>query len=117
MRRMTDYLLGLDQGSSHSKAVLADRKGRVARQAIVPLKSVRSRPGWVEQDPKAILNSQLGAAKQLIHSIGKKDSIAALGIANQRSTIILWDKNTGRPLAPAISWQDLRAAELTRQWA
>lgn len=117
MRRMTDYLLGLDQGSSHSKAVLADRKGRVVRHAVVPLKSVRSRPGWVEQDPKAILNSQLGAAKQLIHSIGRKDSIAALGIANQRSTIILWDKNTGRPIAPAISWQDLRAAELTRQWA
>jgi glycerol kinase len=114
---MADYLLGLDQGSTNSKAVLVDRKGRVVRLATAPLKTIRPRPGWVEHDPKAILNSQLNAAKQLIRSIGRKNSVAALGIANQRSTIILWDKNSGRPLTPAISWQDLRAAEKTQQWS
>ena len=91
---MADYLLGLDQGSTNSKAVLVDRKGRIVRLASAPLKSVRLRPGWAEHDPKAILNSQLQAAKQLIRSIGRKNSISALGIANQRSTIILWDKNS-----------------------
>lgn len=114
---MTDYLLGLDQGSTNSKAVLVNRKGRIVRQTAVPLKTVRSRPGcWVEHDPITLLNSQLGAAKRLMRSIGQKDSVSALGIANQRSTVILWDRNSGRPLTPAISWQDLRAAELTRQW-
>ncbi|HEY5594518.1 MAG TPA: FGGY family carbohydrate kinase, partial [Nitrospiria bacterium] len=80
-----EYLLGLDQGSTNSKAILVNRRGRIIRQAVVPLKTSRPRPGWVEHDPIAILNSQLAAAKQLIHSIGKKDFIAALGIANQRS--------------------------------
>jgi glycerol kinase len=116
MRRMADYLLGLDQGSTNSKALLVDRKGRIVRLASAPLKAVRPRPGWVEHDPKAILNSQLQAAKQLLRSVGRNNTIAALGIANQRSTIILWDKKSGRPLTPAISWQDLRADELTRQW-
>jgi len=117
MRRMADYLLGLDQGSTNSKAVLVDRKGRIIRLASAPLKTIRPRPGWVEHDPKAILNSQLHASKQLLRSIGRKNSVAALGIANQRSTIILWDKNSGRHLTPAISWQDLRAAELIQQWS
>ena len=114
---MADYLLGLDQGSTNSKAVLVDRKGRIVRLASAPLKTIRPRPGWVEHDPKAILNSQLHAANQLIRLIRKEDAVAALGIANQRSTIILWDKNSGRPLTPAISWQDLRAADLTQQWS
>ena len=118
MRDMTEYVLGLDQGSTNSKAVLIDRKGRIMRQAVVPLKTIRSRPGWVEHDPKAIFESQLSSVNQIIKSISKsKTFISGLGIANQRSTIILWDKTTGRPVAPAISWQDLRAAELTRQWA
>jgi len=114
MRGMPEYLLGLDQGSTHSKAVLVDRKGRVVRAASFPLKTSRPRPGWVEHDPRAILNSQLNAANRLIRSVGRKNTIAAVGIANQRSTIILWDKKTGRPLTAAISWQDLRAAELIR---
>ncbi|HET6464025.1 MAG TPA: FGGY family carbohydrate kinase [Nitrospiria bacterium] len=117
MRRMADYLLGLDQGSTNSKAVLVDRKGRIVRLASAPLKTVRPRSGWVEHDPKAILNSQLQAVKQLIRSAGRKNSVVALGIANQRSTIIIWDKDSGRPLTPAISWQDLRAAEIMQQWS
>ncbi len=118
IRRMAEYLLGLDQGSTNSKAVLVDRKGRIVRQSVVPLKTARPRPGWVEHDPKAILDSQLGAVGQLLHSVSRrKTTIVGLGIANQRSTIIFWDKNTSRPIAPAVSWQDLRAAELTRQWA
>lgn len=115
--RSAEYLLGLDQGSTNSKAVLVDRKGKIVRLASAPLKTLRPRPGWVEHDPKAILNSQLHAAKYLIRSAGRKHKISALGIANQRSTIILWDKNSGRPLTPAISWQDLRAADLIQPWS
>jgi glycerol kinase len=114
MRPMPEYLLGLDQGSTHSKAILLDRKGRIVRTASSPLKTSRPRPGWVEHDPRSILNSQLNAASRLLRSVGRKNAISAVGIANQRSTIILWDKKTGRPLTPAISWQDLRAAETIR---
>ncbi len=115
---MTDYLLALDQGSTNSKAVLVDRKGRIVRQAIVPLKTGRPRPGWVEHDPRAILASQFSSVNHIIKSISKsKTGISGLGVSGQRSTLILWDKDTGRPLTPAISWQDLRAVELTRQWA
>jgi glycerol kinase len=118
MRGMAEYLLGLDQGSTNSKAVLVDRKGRIIRQVSVPLKTIRRRPGWVEHDPKAIMVSQLSSVNHILKSVNKsKTIISSLGIANQRSTIILWDKNTGRSLTPAISWQDLRAAETIRAWS
>jgi glycerol kinase len=114
---MTEYLLGLDQGSSHSKAVLVDRKGKIVCQGAIPLETFWPRPGWVEQDPRAILQSQLGAVSKILRSVNrKKIEIAGLGIANQRSTLILWDKNSGLPLTPALSWQDLRTAGLINKW-
>jgi glycerol kinase len=114
---MTEFLLGLDQGSSYSKAVLVDRKGKIVRQGAMPLDTLRSRPGWVEHHPRAILQSQLGAVGKILRSVNKKKiEISGLGIANQRSTLILWDKNSGLPLTPALSWQDLRTAELIQKW-
>lgn len=114
---MPEYLLGFDQGSSSSKAVLADPCGNIIRTAAVPLKSFQPAAGGVEHDPASILRSQLEAARQVLGSIHKTRAvIAGLGIANQRSTLLLWDKGSGRPLCPAISWQDLRAAELIPQW-
>ncbi len=114
---MTEYLLGLDQGSSHSKAVLVDRKGMIVRHGAIPLETFRPRPGWVEQDPRAILQSQLGAVGKILRSVNKKKiEISGLGIANQRSTLVLWDKNSGLPLTPALSWQDLRTAGLIQEW-
>lgn len=114
---MTEYLLGLDQGSSHSKAVLVDRNGKMLCLEAMPLETFRPRPGWVEQDPRAILQSQLGAVGKLLRSVNKKKiEISGLGIANQRSTLILWDKTSGLPLTPALSWQDLRTAALIQKW-
>ncbi|HXN05765.1 MAG TPA: FGGY family carbohydrate kinase, partial [Nitrospiria bacterium] len=109
--------MGFDQGSSSSKAVLTDQYGKIIRTAAVPLKTFQPAAGRVEHDPSAILRSQLEAAKQVLTTIHKtKTSIAAIGIANQRSTFLLWDKGSGRPLGPAISWQDLRADGLIPQW-
>ncbi|MBI1824113.1 MAG: glycerol kinase [Nitrospirae bacterium] len=114
---MTEYLLGLDQGSSYSKAVLVDRKGKTVSQAAMGLDAFRPRPGWVEQDPRAILKSQLGAVGKMLRSVNnKKIEISGLGIANQRSTLIFWDKKSGLPLTPALSWQDLRTAETIHKW-
>jgi len=116
-RDSADFLMGWDQGSTNSKAVLIDRRGRVVRQAVVPLKTSRPGPGRVEHDPKDVLRSQLAACRQVLRGAGKNFSVAALGIANQRSTILLWDRMTGRPLCPAVSWQDLRADEWMRSWS
>lgn len=114
---MTEYLLGLDQGSSNSKAVLVDQKGTIKSKIVIPLNTLRPRMGWVEHNPASILNTQITAAKRLLQTLDKRTSrISGIGITNQRSTLILWDKHSGKPLAPAISWQDLRAAEMLSRW-
>ena len=70
-------------------------------------------PGWVEQDARQILERQLDTVNGLLTSRGvKSKEIAALGITNQRETVVVWDRRTGMPLAPAINWQCRRTAEL-----
>jgi len=105
-----EYILSLDQGSTYSKAGLVDPLGRLVRSYALPLQTFRPKPMWVEHRPEDILKSQIAAAKILLESLGKKrDSITAVGLSSQRSTIMVWDKATGLPVAPALSWQDLRA--------
>ena len=107
-----DYLLALDQGSTHSKAALVDRRGRVVRLTSVPLRTFRPRPNWVEHQPQEILRSQVRAAEMILKEIGRRRAaVAAVGLAAQRSTLLIWDKITGKPFIPALSWQDLRALE------
>ena len=106
-----EYLLALDQGSTHSKAALMTAKGRMAFVSSVPIKTVRRRPSWVEHHPGDLLKTQIEAAESVIRKAGsKRAAITAAGLAAQRSTVLVWDRNTGKPLTPAISWQDLRAA-------
>jgi glycerol kinase len=108
---MPSYILALDQGSSSSRAALVDPKGKVLSQTQVPLKSLLTKPGWVEHRPDDILRGQLKAVRDILKSLGRrKDRITALGLTNQRSTCILWEKKTGKPIYNAISWQDLRGA-------
>ncbi|MBI5197065.1 MAG: glycerol kinase GlpK [Nitrospirae bacterium] len=108
---MTQYILALDQGSSSSRAALVDQKGKVVSLYHSPLKSLLTKPGWVEHRPDEILQGQLKAIRSSIRTLGRhKERIVALGVTNQRSTILLWDKKTGKPIYNAISWQDLRGA-------
>ncbi|MBI4715878.1 MAG: glycerol kinase, partial [Nitrospirae bacterium] len=108
---MAPYILALDQGSSSSRAALVDPKGKVTSQFQNPLKSLLTKPGWVEHRPEDLLRGQIKALRDLLKSMGRrKNQVAALGIANQRSTFLLWDKKTGKPIYNAISWQDLRGA-------
>lgn len=112
-----NYLLALDQGSTHSKAALVDRRGRVVRLTSVPLRISRPRPNWVEHRPEEILRSQVRAAEVVLARVGgKRAVVAAVGLTAQRSTLLIWDKITGKPLVPALSWQDLRAAEEVSRW-
>src|SRR5687767_6232538 len=100
------YLLGIDQGTTTTTAVVVDDTGRVAASRSVPVTPHFPRPGWVEQDPWEILQSVRAVAVPLIEAY----SITAVGFDNQGETFVLWDSRTGQPLTPAIVWQDKRAA-------
>ncbi len=108
------YLLALDQGTTSSRAVVYDLAGRVRAQARRPLALAYPRPGWVEADPEAIFRGVLEAAREALARAGAKaGEVVALGLTNQRETTLIWERPTGRPLAPAIVWQDRRTAPLT----
>lgn len=110
---MASFLLALDQGTSSSRAALFDRDGRMIAIAQQEYAAQFPGPGWVEQDPDAIWNSQIGAAKQVLEASGlTAAAVAAIGIANQRETTLLWERTSGIPVAPAIVWQDRRTADL-----
>jgi len=107
------FLLGIDQGTSGSKAVILDREGQVRGYAYRPLDRLYPQPNWVEQDPDAVA---CGVAAAITEAIGKAgirpDEIAACGITSQRNTEFVWDRRDGRSLAHAITWQDLRVQPL-----
>jgi glycerol kinase len=114
------FLLGIDQGTSGSKAVILDREGQVHGYGSVPLERLYPRPGRVEQDPHAVA---AGVARAITLALGQAgcsaDQIAACGITSQRNTEFAWDKRTGHPLANAITWQDLRTIDILhelQQW-
>jgi glycerol kinase len=113
------YLLVLDQGSTSSRAVLYNRSGRIAHLARAPLASIIPEPDRVEHRPADLLASQMAALRAALTWLGKggERKIAAIGVTNQRSTFLLWDRATGRPVGRAISWQDRRGAEACGEMA
>ncbi|RLS58039.1 MAG: glycerol kinase [Planctomycetota bacterium] len=103
---MERYILALDQGTTSSRALLVTHRGRVAGQSQQEFPQIYPAPGHVEHDPEAIWKSQLETARAAIQQVpGGVDAIAAIGVTNQRETTILWDRTTGKPIAPAIVWQ------------
>jgi len=105
------YILALDQGTTSSRAILFDHAGSSVASCQQEFPQHFPQPGWVEHDPRDIWDSQLACARQAIRQSGVNPSqIAAIGIANQRETTLLWDRGSGEPLANAIVWQDRRTA-------
>ncbi len=104
------YLLALDQGTTSSRAIIFNEKGEIQATAQRETQIQTPHSGWVEQDAHEIWSNQLGVVQQAIAAAGllAKD-IHAIGVTNQRETTVVWDKRTGRALAPAIIWQDRRA--------
>ncbi len=103
---MRNCILALDQGTTSSRAIVWDGGGRAIATAQQEFEQILPGPGLVEHDPEAIWSSQLQVARDALAGSGKgADPIAALAIANQRETAILWDRHTGRPVANAIVWQ------------
>ncbi|TFV58460.1 carbohydrate kinase [Mycobacterium sp. PS03-16] len=101
------HLLAIDQGTSGTKAIVVDAAGAVIAVAEVALRPTYLPGGAVEQDPEALWASVVGAGRQAIARAGVP--VAAVALANQGETVLAWDRHTGRPLTPAIVWQDRRA--------
>ena len=100
------YVLALDQGTTSSRAIVFGRDGRAVAQAQQEFPQIFPGPALVEHDPEAIWSSQIAVAREAIARAGATAAdIAAIGIANQRETTVLWEKATGKPVANAIVWQ------------
>ncbi len=111
---MPQYILSLDQGTTSSRAILFDGRGAVAGVAQHEFTQIypEGQTGWVEHDPFEILTSQISAAVEVLGRAGVRPrDVAALGIANQRETAVVWDRATGKPVYNAIVWQDRRTAD------
>ncbi|MGD9896962.1 MAG: glycerol kinase [Candidatus Methylacidiphilaceae bacterium] len=108
-----EYILALDQGTTSSRALLLDRRGRIVAEAQRPLSTRTPKPDRVEQDPEELWASQDWAAREALERARVKPrQIAAIGIANQRETLLLWDRQSLAPLGNALVWQDRRASAL-----
>jgi glycerol kinase len=113
---MKDYLLGIDQGTSGSRALVLDRDGAVRGYGYRPLARIHPSADRVEQDPLAVAAGVREAIDMALARAGISPAdLAASGIASQRGTDFVWDAGTGRPLANAITWQDLRTQPLERE--
>ena len=106
------YVLALDQGTSSSRALIVNAAGGVVSSAAHPFPQIYPQPGWVEHDPESIWDTQVLAARDAIAAAAiSAEEIAAIGIANQRETTLMWDRKSGKPVANAIVWQCRRTAE------
>ncbi|MDA3954542.1 MAG: glycerol kinase GlpK [Bacteroidales bacterium] len=110
------YILSLDQGTSSSRTFIFNAESDIIDSEQKEFKQYYPRAGWVEHDPLEIWNTQITTAKDLIKKLNIDPSeIGAIGIANQRETIVIWDKITGNPVYNAIVWQDKRTADLCQK--
>jgi len=106
------YIMSLDQGTTGSRCIIFDQQGRIAASAAREFAQIYPKPGWVEHDPAALWETQLGVAKDALEKAGlTAASIAALGITNQRETTLVWERATGMPIHNAIVWQCRRTAD------
>lgn len=106
------FIIVLDQGSSSSRALAFSPEGEIRYKAQRKLEAAYPRPGLAEYDAEKLYASQADSLAEVLARLPSDAEVAALGIAAQRSTTVFWDKATGAPLAPALSWQDGRALEL-----
>jgi glycerol kinase len=106
-----EYIMALDQGTTSSRAVIFDHRGKIISIAAKEFRQIFPRPGWVEHDPLEIWDSQIEAARQALDSANlSSQQIAAIGVTNQRETTLIWDRETGQPVYNAIVWQCRRTA-------
>lgn len=113
---MSGFVLAIDQGTTSSRAIVFDGAMRVAGVGQQEFPQYYPASGWVEHDPEEIWSSVVATVKAALAQAGRRAvEIAALGITNQRETVVIWEKATGRPIHNAIVWQDRRTAPLCRK--
>ncbi|MFK5921677.1 MAG: glycerol kinase GlpK [Verrucomicrobiota bacterium] len=105
------FVMALDQGTTSSRTIIFDKEGKAVASAQQEFPQHFPQPGWVEHDAEEIWQTQLHTAKQALDKAGiTADQVAGIGITNQRETTVVWDRETGKAICPAIVWQDRRTA-------
>lgn len=105
------FVMALDQGTTSSRTIIFDKEGKAVASAQQEFAQHFPQPGWVEHDAEEIWQTQLHTAKQALDKAGiTADQVAGIGITNQRETTVVWDRETGKAICPAIVWQDRRTA-------
>jgi len=104
---MKEYLAAIDQGTTGTRCILFTREGRAEASSYREHRQIFPRPGWVEHDPSEILERTAEVVAEAL-SKAPRGNVVAAGVTNQRETVVAWDAETGRPLANAIVWQDMR---------
>lgn len=111
----TDQLvIALDCGTSSTKAIAVECDGRVVARGSAPLALLTPQPGWVEQDPREVIDSAMVALETLLAQVDPA-KVVAVGISNQRESLVLWDRSSGEPLSPLLSWQDRRTRSIAQE--
>jgi glycerol kinase len=106
------FILALDQGTTSSRAIVFDHAGEIRALAQKEFTQIFPRPGWIEHDPNEIWASQIAVASEALARAGiHAADVAAIGITNQRETVVVWDRASGEPICNAIVWQDRRTAD------
>ena len=107
------YIMSLDQGTTSSRCILFDKTGNICVSVQKEFRQIYPHPGWVEHDANEIWDTTLEVSRAAMAKLGvEADSIAAIGITNQRETTVIWDKETGEPIANAIVWQCRRTSDI-----
>jgi glycerol kinase len=114
---VSQYILSLDLGTTSARALVFDSEGKTISLAQKDYSQVYPQPGWVEQDPLDLSNTQIAVAQQALNKANlDAAAIAGIGITNQRESTVVWERASGKPIYPAIIWQDRRTSEQCAQW-
>jgi glycerol kinase len=112
------YLIALDEGTTSARTVLYNERGERLMMESRAIDCIYPHPGWVEQDPLQIWSAQMESARAVLDRAGvRAEELAGIGITNQRETTIVWDRETGKPVGPAIVWQCRRTAAFCTELA
>ncbi|WP_378147094.1 FGGY family carbohydrate kinase [Cnuibacter sp. UC19_7] len=114
---MTQYILGIDEGTTSARAFVIDEDTNVLGFGQAELTQIYPRPGWLEHDPMQILNTQLEVMRAAIRQAGiTPDQLSAVGLTNQRESGMVWEKDTGRPIFNLIVWASRHSDEIVQEW-
>lgn len=116
MAKENQLLLALDLGTTGVRTIAFNHQGEVVAKEYQPLRLLTPRPGWVEQDPEEIWQQSVATLQTVVAQVGA-DRVLSLSITNQRESCLLWNKETGKPLANLISWQDTRTTKICQDLA